>query len=161
MIWIWIAVILMVMGLLSWRDISNYMYTRSCFKLMKQDRVLWENKKLGLTFLGVLYTKVAVDKKTPKNAHEGVVIDCLRVIDEALITMNLDGCVTVSVNPYWDTEGAVIYLVKFIPVFPRVFSLKYWIMAAISGSILFLVTVWWIRKYDHINNLIEFIKSVI
>lgn len=125
---------------------DNYFFAKKVLKMLT-DSDIGKAKSLSMTWLGVMWTTVYIQKDQPVGAHEGIVIDSLRVLDEALLNANTDGLINVKVDSYGMAEAKepnrdavdeyFVYVVKFIPIWHKlVRHLLYSLLTSITLTII-------------------------
>lgn len=145
----------MIIGLFI--DVWNWIYTKNRIKLLKSNSVeIWQANKLRLSYLGVLYTVVEVDKTIPENLVGRFIHSRLKVVDDALVAINLDGLLTFKYQLYAESDITRYMLVKFVPNMPH---WTWWYFG--SSCVVGYVAVKLLLYFEVFKHIGEFLKPVI
>lgn len=102
-----------------YKDISNYLYTKKCFRLICEDISLIKTYKPRVTPLGVLYIFYRIPTQIDEKYHNDVISQNMQFMDASLTAMGLTGIVEFECR-YIDTDEEnqdFVYLIKFKPIF--------------------------------------------
>lgn len=157
MIWNIIITATILFLIFSIKDIRNYIYTRNCFRLAIKDTLLKRTYDLKMTRVGVLYTFIKIPQNTPEAYHDDIIVDHLKILDDSLIAMNLDGIITYSNRQAGDDDKFVYYLAKFIPTFKKVKLFRFFLFFIISAILWYIITKFDLLQYW--GMLVDEVKS--
>jgi len=144
----------MVIGLFI--DLWNWQYTRKRVQLMKLSTEIMRVNKLKISFLGVLYTVVEIDKSIPEALYDKFIMKKLAIVDDALVSINLDGMMHIESKLYGETETSKYFLVKFVPNMPH-WTWKYFIISCITVFVLARIII----HFGLWTKFVELIKPVL
>lgn len=143
------------MGLI--KDIRNYFFVRTCFKLIVEDRVMQKKYKPKMSGLGVLYIWHKIPANTPDAYVDELVLGYVIQLDEALQVMNTDGLIKLDYTKRAEDENFYFYLIKLVPVFENI---SFWYI--LKNGILGLVIWYLINKFElwqYKNVIIEWLEN--
>lgn len=115
-----------------------------------------QSHKLKISFLGVLYTIVEVDKSIPDALTDKFIMKRLSIVDDALVSINLDGMLHITSKLYGENETTRFILVKFVPNMPH-WTWKYFISSCVLMYVIIRLTIY----YGLWSKFIELIKPVL
>lgn len=148
----------MVIGLFI--DLWNWRYTRNRIQLLRNAKEIMQVHRLKISALGVLYTIVEMDKSLPDNLTDRFLITKLKVVDDALVSINLDGLMHFTHKLYGETETTRYILVKFVPNMPH-WTWKYFISSCILATVVIYVAARLITYYGLWAKFLELIKPIL
>lgn len=148
----------MVIGLFI--DLWNWQYTRKRIQLLREAKEIMRVNRLKISLLGVLYTVVEMDKSIPEHLTDRFLINKLKVVDDALVSINLDGLMHFTHELYGETETTWYILVKFVPNMPH-WTWKYFLSSLLVGSTVVYVAARLIIYYGLWTKFVELIKPVL
>lgn len=129
------------MGL--YKDIRNYNYVRSCFKLICKDKIMRRRYSPKMTRLGILYMWHKIPANTPDPYIDELIMGYLLPLDEALVAMNTDGIIRLDYSRRAEDERFYYYLIKVVPIFD---TISLWYFIKLGGIGLF---IWYlINKFE-------------
>lgn len=136
-------------------DLWNWGYTRSRIQLLRREKEIWKVHRLKISLLGVLYTMVEINKQdVPEVLIGRYLIGRLRVIDDALVAINLDGLIRFEFMIYAEDNVKNYVLVKFIPIMPH-WNGWYLFTSTITGGIL----AWIVIHFNLVPKIVNFINQ--
>lgn len=120
------------------KDIKNYFYIRSCFKLIVEDKVMERKYSPKISMLGVLYIWHKVPANTPDDYVDELIVGYMLQMDEVLQVMNTDGLIKLDYSRRASDEQFYYYLIKLVPVFQRI---SFWY---ITKRIVLGIIIWYL-----------------
>jgi len=149
----------MIIGLFI--DIWNWLYTRNRIQLMRMSTEIMQTNKLRISVFGVLYTIVEVDKSIPDALVERFLMKKLSIIDDALVSINLDGLMHFTHKIYGETNTTRYVLVKFVPNMPH-WNWRYFLTSCALAFVIIKLVIYydlWPKIFNIYKILIEALLS--
>lgn len=140
-------------------DIWNWRFTKSRLKLLKTQPMIWNRYNLKISFLGVLYLIVRVDKSVPPEMVHQLIDNYLYQLNESLLVINLDGLLKFDASKYSENENQEFYLVKYVPAMPH-FTWAYVLTSCALAYVLYRLTLFF-GFIEHIFSAFDYIKEIL
>ena len=135
-------------------NINNYIYTVKCFKLFKDYPQLWNPLNLAISPIGILYSKVELDKEII-DKHPQILTNMFQPLDDALVGMDLYGLVTgKKVTLGENDNNKIVYLIKYAPMMEHITIFNFFKL-----FVILYITYRLCIKYDVLARMIDILDT--
>ena len=157
MIWLLIGISLFIFVIWCWKDISNYRYTKSCFKLVMSNPIITRKyENIRLTWLGILYYYYPIPIDNPDKYDNELIAGNALYLDNVLTGLNLDGIARMDTRMVGEDEKFRYALVKVIPVFEKLSVWTFIKSVVIAAIIEYLIYKF--RLFDYKDVIYNYLK---